>query len=95
MGEFGRSPLINKQGGRDHWSAVQSVVFAGAGIRAGTVWGASDRDGATPAEKPVSPADVTATLLHLLGIPADLEIVDRTGRPVRACQGRAVSGLFT
>src|SRR5205823_14892061 len=73
MGEFGRTPLINKYGGRDHWSAVQSGVFAGAGIRGGSVFGASDRDGATPAEKSVVPADITATLMHLLGIPDDLE----------------------
>jgi len=94
MGEFGRTPLINKFGGRDHWSAVQSVVFAGAGIRAGSIYGASDRDGANPAEKPVSPADLTATLMHLLGIPDDLEIVDRTGRPQRACQGRVIAGIL-
>jgi hypothetical protein len=94
MGEFGRTPLINKYGGRDHWSAVQSVVFAGAGIRSGSVYGASDRDGATPAEKPVAPADITATLMHLLGIPDDLEIIDRTGRPLRACQGQVIAGIL-
>jgi hypothetical protein len=94
MGEFGRTPLINNKGGRDHWSAVQSVVFAGAGIRGGSVYGASDRDGAYPKEKPVTPADVTATILHLLGIPDDLEIRDRTGRPVRACQGEVIAGVL-
>ncbi|HKB36429.1 MAG TPA: DUF1501 domain-containing protein [Gemmataceae bacterium] len=95
MGEFGRTPLINKFGGRDHWSAVHSLVIAGAGIRAGSIYGASDRDGANPAEKPVVPADLTATLMHLLGIPEDLEIVDRTGRGMRACQGRAIAGILT
>jgi hypothetical protein len=94
MGEFGRTPLINKFGGRDHWSAVQSIVLAGAGIRGGSVYGASDRSGAHPADKPVTPADLMATLLHLLGIPADLEIKDRTGRPMAACRGRVVEGLF-
>jgi hypothetical protein len=51
MSEFGRTPLINKQGGRDHWSEVQSVVFAGAGIHGGSIYGTSDRHGATPADK--------------------------------------------
>lgn len=95
MGEFGRSPLVNKLGGRDHWSAVQSIVFAGAGIHAGSVYGASDRDGGQPAENPVSPADVTATMMHLLGIPADLEIKDRTDRPILACQGTVIEGILT
>lgn len=89
------TPLINKFAGRDHWSAVQSVVFAGAGIGSGSVFGASDRDGANPAEKPVAPADITATLMHLLGIPDDLEIVDRMGRPLRACQGQPITGILT
>jgi uncharacterized protein (DUF1501 family) len=94
LGEFGRTPRINKLGGRDHWPAVQSVVLAGAGIQGGSVYGASDRDGATPADRPVSPADLTATLMHLLGIPADLEIMDRTGRPMPACRGQAVAGIM-
>lgn len=94
MGEFGRSPLVNKLGGRDHWSAVQSIVFAGAGIHAGSVYGASDRDGGQPAANPVSPADVTATMMHLLGIPVDLEIRDRTNRPMLACQGTAIEKVL-
>jgi hypothetical protein len=94
LGEFGRTPRINKLGGRDHWSAVQSVVFAGAGIHGGSAYGASDRDGATPSDRPVRPADITATLMHLLGIPADPEVVDRTGRPLPACQGETVAGIM-
>jgi Protein of unknown function (DUF1501) len=95
MGEFGRSPRINKDGGRDHWGLAQSILLAGAGMPAGAVYGATDRDGGTPAERPVSPADLTATLMHLLGIPADLEIVERAGRPIRACHGSVVRGLLT
>jgi hypothetical protein len=95
MGEFGRTPLINRQGGRDHWSAIQSVLLAGAGIRAGSVYGASDRMGAYPADKPVTPADLTATMMHLLGIPEDMEIADRTNRPLRACQGKLIGGILT
>jgi uncharacterized protein DUF1501 len=94
MGEFGRTPLINKNGGRDHWSAVQSVLVAGAGIRGGHAHGASDRHGAYPAEKPVTPADLTATLMHLLGIPADLEIRDHSNRPLRACAGKAIEEIL-
>jgi hypothetical protein len=95
MGEFGRTPVINPQAGRDHWSDVQSIVLAGAGIRAGCVYGASDRDGAYPADHPVSPRDLAATILHLLGVPAELTIADRTGRPLVACEGTPVAGVLS
>lgn len=95
MGEFGRSPKINRDGGREHWPQVQSVVLAGASVPAGSVYGASDRIGGQPADKPVTPADLTATLLHLLGVPPDLELRDRGGRPLRACDGTPVRGLLT
>jgi hypothetical protein len=90
MGEFGRSPRINGKGGRDHWPHVQSVMLAGAGVPGGSVFGASDRLGAYPAERPVTPADLTATVLHLLGVPPDLELHDRTGRPLPACTGKPI-----
>jgi hypothetical protein len=94
MGEFGRTPLINAHGGRDHWPAVQSLVLAGGGIRGGSVYGASDRYGAYPADKPTTPAAVAATILHLLGVPPDLEIHDRSNRPFPACQGSPIQGLL-
>jgi arylsulfatase A-like enzyme len=94
-GEFGRSPRVNKQGGREHWPQVQSVVLAGAGVRGGSVYGASDRDGGFPADKPVTPADLAATVLHLLGVPAEMELRDRTGRPLPACTGKPVLGLLS
>ncbi len=94
MGEFGRTPKVNKFAGRDHWAAVQSVLLAGAGLRRGHVHGASDRLGAYPTDQPVTPADLTATLLHLLGVPLDLEVRDRTDRPIAACQGKPVAGLL-
>ncbi len=93
MGEFGRSPRINKWAGRDHWPAVQSVVLAGAGIPGGSVHGSSDRIGAYPGSQPVSPADLAATVLHLLGVSPDLEMHDRTGRPFRACGGKPIHEL--
>ena len=95
MGEFGRSPRVNGKAGREHWPQVQSILLAGAGIRGGTVYGSSDRIGGHPAECPVSPIDLTATFLHLLGIPDDVEITDQAGRPHRACHGTAVKGLIT
>jgi hypothetical protein len=94
LGEFGRTPKVNKNAGRDHWAAVQSVALAGGGIKPGSVYGASDKIGAVPADQPVAPADLTATILHLLGVPAELEVRDRTDRPLRACEGKIVSGLL-
>lgn len=94
MGEFGRSPKINRHGGRDHWPLVQSVMLAGAGLRAGCVYGASDRIGAYPDDKPAAPSDLAATILHLLGVPHDLELRDRAGRPMRACEGRVLRELW-
>src|SRR5262249_49116313 len=87
MGEFGRTPRINKLAGGDHWSKVQSIRLAGAGIRGGRVYGASDRIGAEPADLPVTPPELIATILHLLGIDHHFEVRDRTGRPLRAVEG--------
>lgn len=94
MGEFGRTPKINGKAGRDHWPHVQSILLAGAGIPGGTVYGSSDRDGAYPAEQPITPPDLTATFLHALGVPHDLEAHDRAGRPFRAYQGTPVLNLL-
>jgi Protein of unknown function (DUF1501) len=95
FGEFGRTPKVNKHAGRDHWGWAQSIMLAGAGTPAGTVFGATDRDGGMPAEKPVSPADLMATFLHLLGVPEDLQVTDRTGQPHKACHGSLVRGLLS
>jgi uncharacterized protein (DUF1501 family) len=81
MGEFGRSPKINAAGGRDHWGQVFSVALAGAGIAGGQVIGASDRIGGVPEDRPVRPADLAATIFHLLGIPPSIEFIDPLGRP--------------
>jgi uncharacterized protein (DUF1501 family) len=95
MGEFGRTPRINREAGRDHWPHVQTIVMAGAGIQAGGVYGASDRQGAFPADRPVSPADLIATILHSLGVHAAVELRDALGRPHQACEGTPVLGLFS
>jgi hypothetical protein len=94
MGEFGRTPKVNKLGGRDHWPHAQSVLLAGAGVAAGSVHGATDRQAAYPSRSPVTPADLVATVLHLLGVPPDVEVRDRTGRPMAACTGKVVTGVL-
>jgi len=94
MGEFGRSPKVNARAGREHWPHVQSVILAGGGIKGGAVYGASDRIGAYPADLPVRPADLGATLLHLLGVRPETELHDRAGRPFRAIDGTPIRPLF-
>src|SRR5262249_39748837 len=81
MGEFGRSPKMNGNAGRDHWNFCYSLLLAGGGIKAGLVHGASDRIGAQPSNNPVVPADIIATIYDRLGLPADLELHDRLQRP--------------
>jgi uncharacterized protein (DUF1501 family) len=81
LGEFGRTPKVNKDAGRDHWPQAYSVVLAGAGIRGGAVYGATDADGAYPTTDPVSPANLAGTMYHALGIDPRTLIRDRLGRP--------------
>ncbi len=81
MGEFGRSPKINAEGGRDHWGTCFSVVLAGAGLGGGQIIGASDRLGGTPDLHPVRPPDLAATIFHLLGLAPNTEFIDPLGRP--------------
>src|SRR5437763_6173601 len=81
-GEFGRTPRINGGGGRDHWGNVFSVALAGGGVRGGVVHGASDVIGGYPRDGRVLPQDLTATILHCLGIDVHAEIRDTLGRQV-------------
>lgn len=83
LSEHGRTPRLSmaRNGGRDHWSRCYSVVMAGGGIARGNVVGKSDRLASDPLERPVSPKDILATALHLLGIDPKSEIHDRQGRP--------------
>ncbi|HUG67547.1 MAG TPA: DUF1501 domain-containing protein [Pirellulaceae bacterium] len=87
MSEMGRTPRINGNGGRDHWTQCYSVVFAGGGIRGGTVYGESDAQAAYVKDRPVSTADICATIYECLGIPAETRVPDRTGRPVEISHG--------
>ncbi len=93
-GEFGRTPKINKAGGRDHWGFCQSVLMAGAGIRGGQVYGSSDASAAYAAESPVSPDDLAATIFDSLGIGLEQQVQDALGRPHSLCSGKPVHGLF-
>jgi hypothetical protein len=92
VGEFGRSPRIGGAG-RDHWPACYSALLAGAGIRGGTVYGASDRTGGYVRDNPVSPENFGATLFHALGVPPETRLgADGFTHP--ASTGQAVAALF-
>ena len=94
MAEFGRTPRFNARGGRDHWGLVFSVALAGGAIRGGIVHGASDAIGAHPVDGRVQPQDLTATILHCLGIHPDTEIRDRLSRPIAACTGEVIRQIL-
>jgi uncharacterized protein (DUF1501 family) len=90
MGEFGRTPKLNTAGGRDHWPRAFSVLLAGAGVKGGQVIGASDSRGESPAERPVTPAELARTIFTLLGVDPDREFHTADGRPVRVSPGGEV-----
>ena len=83
MTEYGRTPRINKDAGRDHWSQAFSIAFAGAGIRGGQVLGATDKHGAAVVDRPVSPEEIAATILHLAGIDPHTVYTKPDGRPIQ------------
>ena len=83
MGEFGRTPKLNPAGGRDHWPRCFSVVLAGGGVSGGQVIGASDSFGESPADRPVTPADLARTVYKLLGVDPDHQFTTADGRPVQ------------
>ncbi|MCA9094803.1 MAG: DUF1501 domain-containing protein [Planctomycetaceae bacterium] len=94
LSEFGRTPMINKDAGRDHWAEAQSILMAGAGITGGVVHGATDQHAAYPSSDPVTPPDLGQSILHLLGVPSHLELRDPQGRPFLASQGRVDQKLI-
>jgi uncharacterized protein (DUF1501 family) len=95
MSEMGRTPRINGNGGRDHWTFCYSVAFAGAGIRGGTLYGESDAQAAYVKSNPVSTADICATIYSLLGINPEFRVPDRTNRPMEIAHGgRAISEIM-
>jgi len=93
-GEFGRTPRINGNAGRDHWSDCFSVLLAGGGIKGGRTVGASEKWGGRVQERLVTPPDLLATLYHLLGIPLETSYLDASGRPVPITAGSAIRELL-
>jgi hypothetical protein len=93
--EFGRTPKINKAGGRDHWPWVYSVALSGGGAPAGRVLGASDKIAAYPDDSPHHPADLIATVYHLLGVPPESQLYDQGGRPHALLAGKPIDGLLS
>jgi hypothetical protein len=88
--EFGRTPKINNEAGRDHWPKVFSVMLAGGGVKGGMVYGASDATATEPEFDPVSPEDLATTMYQLLGIVADKELMSPGDRPIEICDGGKV-----
>ena len=93
-GEFGRTPVINNGGGRDHWPNVYSSVIAGGNVKRGFVYGKSDNKGSEVAENGVSPADILATMWRHLGIDPKTEIFDRVQRPFPISSGRVLNEIL-
>jgi hypothetical protein len=81
-GEFGRTPRINGQAGRDHWARSMAVFLAGGGIAKGCAYGSTDVHGSAPDTDPCSPDDVTATIFQALGVPPHHEVTLPSGRPL-------------
>ena len=87
MGEMGRTPRINAQAGRDHWSMAQTIIFAGGGVKPGQVIGATDKTAAAPSTDPISVSDLLRTISNLMGIDADRTYLGPLGRPVPIVDG--------
>jgi hypothetical protein len=94
MGDMGRTPRMNKDAGRDHWSFCYSILMAGGGVRGGQVYGSSDRSAAYPSTNPVSPADVAATIYHCLGVDPRAHVTDQQGRPFVVSTGRPIEAVL-
>jgi hypothetical protein len=94
MGEFGRTPRINKEAGRDHWPQCYPALLAGGGIKPGMIYGGSDKIGAYPAHGACRPEDVSATFYSLLGIDPEVEIRDKLNRPFPISKGSPIKELI-
>jgi hypothetical protein len=94
MGEFGRTPKINAQAGRDHWGDCSSTLLAGAGVQGGVVYGTSDAHGAFPRSDAVDPTDIQATAFHCLGLDPRMEIYDELDRPFPISSGRVIHEIL-
>lgn len=103
-GEMGRTPRVGQsvvggagagRDGRDHWPHVFTSVLAGGGVKGGVVYGSSDRYAAYPASNPTPPADLAATVYHLLGVDPGMQLVDRQSRPMTLCEGSPIQAILT
>ena len=94
VGEFGRTPKINPNQGREHWGMCYSALVAGGGIRGGQVYGSSDKIGAYPSDNPIDPVDIHATMYHCMGLDSAALIHDRLGRPHPLSVGQPVLALL-
>jgi hypothetical protein len=95
-GEFGRTPKINKNAGRDHWARSMACLLAGSRFKRGHVHGATDPQGMAPSNLPCTPDDVSATIFHCLGVDPHMELQTQTGRPVQLFrEGKVIPGLIT
>jgi Protein of unknown function (DUF1501) len=95
MGEFGRTPQLNPRGGRDHWPGVWSILFAGAGVKGGQVIGSSDKQGGSPKDRPITPAEVAASVYQGLGIDLDsARLPGPENRPLALVEAEPIAGLF-
>jgi hypothetical protein len=93
-GEFGRTPKINKNNGRDHWARSMACVLAGGGFKRGYVHGSTDASGMAPATEPCTPDDIASTIFQQLGVDPHTEMQTPTGRPVQLFrEGRAIDKL--
>ncbi|MFO0806546.1 MAG: DUF1501 domain-containing protein [Gemmataceae bacterium] len=93
-GEFGRTPQVNKEAGRDHWPQVSCAILAGGGMKTGQVIGSTDRLGGNAKDRPVGFADIFATLYRNLGLSPESTVIDPTGRPQHICEGTALPELI-
>lgn len=94
LGEFGRTPKINTEGGRDHWGPCFTGLFAGAGVQGGKVIGRTDEIGAYPDSAAFSPDDIGATIYTALGLEPHSIVRDRLGRPVHLNEGKVIEALY-
>ncbi len=94
VGEFGRTPKINKNISRDHWPQCYTALLAGGGVKRGYVHGSSDKHGAYPAEKLTRPDDLSATLFHLLGIDPETHVTDVAGRDIPISRGQVIHDIL-
>jgi uncharacterized protein (DUF1501 family) len=95
FGEFGRTPKVNKDAGRDHWGRAFSVLFAGGGVRGGQVIGKTDPIGSDPIAHRFTPMDLGATIYQALGVDHETDVRDQLGRPVRLNAGKTMDVLYS